>query len=363
MNLKTLYLDCGMGAAGDMLAAALLELLPEPEAFMAEMNALGIPCVTVSRSESVKCGIRGTRFSVSVNGMEEDGCEVHASVHGSGMEKIAELVAALPVSARVREDVLAVYRLIADAESRVHGCPVSQVHFHEVGAIDAVTDITAVCMLMEKLAPARVVVSPVCVGSGQVKCSHGILPVPAPATALLLHGMPFFGGDVAGEMCTPTGAALLRYFATDFGTMPVMRAGEIGYGLGSRDYGVANCVRAFHGGTEIGRDVVSELKCNLDDMTPEALGFVQGLLFENGALDVYTVQVGMKKSRPGIQLCCMCREEDTDGMIGILFKHTTTIGLRVSREERYVLNRSIDVVQTEYGPIRVKKAGLGGLEK
>lgn len=361
--MKTLYLDCGLGAAGDMIVAALLALIPEPDAFMAEMNALGIPGVTVSRSEITKSGIKGTRFSVTVNGKEEDGCGVSGPKSESSLNDIADLVAGLPVSARVREDMLAVYRLIADAESRVHGLPVSRIHFHEVGALDAITDIAAVCILMEKLAPARVVASPVCVGSGQITCRHGILPVPAPATAILLHGVPVFGGDVAGEMCTPTGAALLRHFATDYGTMPVMRIGAVGCGLGSRDYGALSCVRAFVGGTDMGRDVVSELKCNLDDMTPEAIGFVQGILFESGALDVYTVQVGMKKSRPGIQICCMCREEDTDTMVDIMFKYTTTIGLRVSREERFVLNRSTEVVQTEYGPIRVKKSGLGALEK
>lgn len=363
--MKTLYLDCGMGAAGDMLAAALLELLPEPNTFAAELNALAIPGVSVSRSEVVKHGIRGTRFSVSVNGAAEDACaghEDHDHEHRR-LGDIAGIIGTLPVSARVGADAAGVYRLIAEAESRVHGLPAGDVHFHEVGALDAVADIVAVCLLMEKLAPDRVVVSPVCVGSGQVTCRHGVLPVPAPATALLLLGIPTFGGELAGEMCTPTGAALLRHFATEFGAMPVMRPAAVGYGMGSRDYGAANCVRAFWGEDGAGEESVVELKCNLDDMTPEALGFAQERLFEAGALDVYTVQIGMKKSRPGIQLCCMCRAGDSGKLADILFRHTTTLGLRVSREARLTLDRSSAVVQTAYGPVRVKRAACGGAVK
>lgn len=371
--MKILYLDCAMGAAGDMLAGALLALLPEPDTFIAELNALGIPGVAVTRTESVKCGITGTRFLVTVNGEDEDDCSSRAHEHGpdhgcgghghSGMDEISALIGGLPVSCRVREDALGVYGLIAEAESRVHGCPVSQIHFHEVGALDAVADIVAVCLLMERLAPERVVVSPVCVGSGQIRCRHGVLPVPAPATALLLRGVPVFGGEVAGEMCTPTGAALLRRFASDFGTMPVMRAGTVGYGMGGRDYGAANCVRAFFGESGAGEERVAELTCNLDDMTPEAVAFAQELLLESGALDVCTIPIGMKKSRQGIQLCCMCREADRERMVDIIFKHTTTLGLRVSLEERVVMSRSSRTVQTEYGPVRIKRAERGGTVK
>jgi uncharacterized protein (TIGR00299 family) protein len=229
--------------------------------------------------------------------------------------------------------------------------------------MDAVADIVAVCMLMERLAPERTVISPVCVGSGQVKCRHGILPVPAPATALLLQGVPVFGGDVVGEMCTPTGAALIKRFASGFGTMPVMRVESIGYGMGGRDYGAANCVRAFLGETDDGKETVAELKCNLDDMTPEAICFVQELLFENGALDVYTIPIGMKKSRPGVLLCCMCREGDKDKLVDIMLKHTTTLGVRAAIEERFALARATGVVQTAYGPVRVKTASGRGIKK
>jgi len=273
--MKTLYIECAMGAAGDMLAAALLELLPDRAAFLEKMNGLGIPGVTVSGEKGVKCGVSGTHFSVRVAGVEEDEnlhSHHHDHVHGS-MEGIEEIVNRLPIPSMVKLDVLAVYNLIAEAESRVHGVSVQQIHFHEVGTMDAVADITAVCLLMREIRPDQVIVSPVSVGSGTVRCAHGILPVPAPATALLLEGMPIQAGNVQGELCTPTGAALLKYFADDFGSLPVMRVQKTGYGMGKKDFPQANCLRVMLGETSDQTDAIAELKCNIDDMTGEEIGF------------------------------------------------------------------------------------------
>ena len=302
--MKTLYIECAMGAAGDMLAAALLELLPDRAAFLAKMNGLGIPGVTVSGEKSVKCGVAGTHFSVKVAGIEEDEnlhSHHHDHVHGS-MEGIEEIVNRLPIPSMVKLDILAVYNLIAEAESRVHGVPVQQIHFHEVGAMDAVADITAVCLLMREIRPDQVIVSPVSVGSGTVRCAHGILPVPAPATALLLEGMPIHAGNVQGELCTPTGAALLKYFADDFGSLPVMRVQKTGYGMGKKDFPQANCLRVMLGETSEQTDAIAELKCNIDDMTGEEIGFAMEQLLSGGALDVFTTPIGMKKNRPGVLL-------------------------------------------------------------
>ena len=223
--MKTLYLDCGMGAAGDMLTAALLELLPDRDKVIGELNALGIPGVEMVCEKAQKCGIGGTHMSVRVHG-EEESEEMHDHAHThhhSGLHEIEHIVGALPLSGRIQKDILAVFGMIAEAESHVHGVPVTEIHFHEVGTMDAVADITAVCVLMDRLAPDQVIVSPVHVGSGQVKCAHGILPVPAPATAYILKDVPIYGGEIRGELCTPTGAALLKYFASRFGAMPVMR--------------------------------------------------------------------------------------------------------------------------------------------
>ena len=196
------------------------------------------------------------------------------------MADIRAHIAALPVPQRVRNNILAVYGRLAAAESEAHGRPVDQIHFHEVGTMDALADITAVCLLLERLAPEQIIVSPVHVGSGHVRCAHGILPVPAPATAILLRGVPIYGGHIAGELCTPTGAALLTQFAARFGDMPPMRVERIGYGMGRKDFPAANCVRALLGETEDSAEDVLELACNLDDMTPEAIGFALERLLE-----------------------------------------------------------------------------------
>ncbi len=388
--MKTLYLDCGMGAAGDMLAAALLELLPDPEPFMARLNALGIPGVRFSRERVEKCGIMGASVTVTVNGSEEPASlhehhhehehehhhdhehehhhththeHQHDHHHGS-LHEIEHIVEDhLPLPEKVRQDILAVYRLLAAAESHVHGVPVPEIHFHEVGTMDALADITAVCLLMAELAPEEVVASPVHVGSGQVRCAHGILPVPAPATAWLLQGIPAYGGQIQGELCTPTGAALLKYFVTRFDAMPVMKTGAIGYGMGKKDFERANCLRAMLGETAGLTDTVVELTCNLDDMTAEAAAFAAERLRESGALDVYTLPVGMKKNRTGLQLCVLCREADKETMIGLIFRHTSTLGIRETVMRRYVLDREIKTLQTPYGDVRYKISSGYGVKR
>lgn len=374
--MKTLYLDCSMGAAGDMLAAALLELLPDPDAFVAELNALAIPDVKFSRETSVKCGITGTHLQVTVHGEEEDAHDhhhahshdhhhdhahahhhdhAHSHHHHASLHDIEHIVRGhLSLPATVADNVMAVYHLIADAESKAHGKPVSEIHFHEVGTMDAIADITAVCLLMHRLAPDEIIVSPVHVGSGQVHCAHGILPVPAPATATILQDVPIYGGSIQGELCTPTGAALLKHFANSFGDMPVMRTSAIGYGMGQKDFPAANCVRALLGERSAASNDVIELCCNIDDMTGEAIGYAFDKLFAAGALDVYTIPIGMKKSRPGHLLHVICREADKDALVRALFAHTTTIGIRENRFRRYTLDRHIETIETADGPVRRK---------
>lgn len=349
--MRTLYLDCGMGAAGDMLTAALLELLPEPESFVAELNGLGIPGVVFSAEKCQKCGISGTHMAVKAHGQEEE--EAHPHTHGS-LHDIRAVVQALPIPTMVKLDILSIYEEIAQAESHVHGVPVNQIHFHEVGTLDAVADVTAVCLLLHRLNPEQILASPVHVGSGTVKCAHGILPVPAPATAYLLRGIPMYGGEISGELCTPTGAALLRHFVTEFGKMPPMRVESIGYGMGKKDFPRANCIRALLGETQEAGDEIAELRCNLDDMTGENIGFAMEALLAGGALDVFTTPIGMKKSRPGVLLTVLCRPAEQEKMAKLLFRHTTTLGVRVGLCSRFTLRRSEEVTQTPYGPVRRK---------
>lgn len=354
--MKTLYIDCGMGAAGDMLAAALSELLPDKEEFLRTMNSLGLPGVSVSLEKAVKCGITGTHFRVVVGG-EEEGHHHHHHSH-SGLGDIETMVASMPIPTMVKLDVLAVYQLIAQAESRVHGVAMKNIHFHEVGTLDALADITAVCLLMYQLKPDQVLASPVHVGSGSVRCAHGVLPVPAPATAELLRDIPIYGGEIAGELCTPTGAALLKHFVTKFSDMPPIRVQAMGYGMGKKDFERANCVRILLGETEEKPERFLSLQCNVDDMTGEAVGFALENLLELGALDAFTVPIGMKKSRPGILLSVLCWESDREKLVEALFRHTTTLGVREVLCDRHTLHREIQTVDTPFGTIH-KKVSTG----
>lgn len=364
--MKTLYLDCQMGAAGDMLAAALLELCPDKEEMLRRLNALGLPGVRYQAEKSVKCGILGTHLSVTVDGEEEgehhhDHHEHHHAHHG--LHDIRHIVSHLEIPEAVREDVMAVYDCIAQAESRVHGVAVEQIHFHEVGAMDAVADVTAVCLLMHALGNPKVAASPIHVGSGQVHCAHGVLPVPAPATALLLEGIPTYGGSIRGELCTPTGAALLRHFVSEFGPQPAMVVEKIGYGCGKKDFERPNCVRAMLGQSQDTQGDIWELACNLDDITGEEVGFAMERLLEAGALDVYTTAIGMKKNRPGVLLTCLCQEQQRDAMVKLLFLYTTTLGVRERPWSRRTLARTMETRDTEYGPVRVKTVSGFGVQR
>ncbi|MEG1275888.1 MAG: nickel pincer cofactor biosynthesis protein LarC [Ruthenibacterium sp.] len=422
--MSTLYLECNMGAAGDMLAAALYELCDDAQKaeFLRVMQGLHLPHVTVVPQSVKVCGVAATHMTVTVAGHEEAVCDAqepapahlkdsfaraqtghseprcadtaaqghahknppadipmvagaapahHHAAHGEP----AVLADALALPDAVRENVKAVYAQLADAESRVHGVPVTEVHFHEVGALDAVADIAAVCLLLYLLHPDAVIASPVATGSGTVQCAHGILPVPAPATALLLAGVPVWAGPEKGELCTPTGAALLRRFVTRFGPMPGMTVEKIGCGAGKKHFATANLLRAFWGtasapdGAPAAQDVpapeetVAELCCNLDDATGEELGFAVELLLRAGALDAFTAPIGMKKCRPGTLLTVLCRPAEAECMAALLLRHTPTLGVRRKDCVRYTLPRSMVAVETPYGVVHVKTATGCGQEK
>ena len=366
--MKTLYLDCGMGAAGDMIAAALLELMPDPDAALVRLNSFGIPGVEYVREKVVRGGIVGTRLSVKVHGHEEGeqhhGHDGHHHHEHHGLGDVLHLVGhhlALPEN--VKGEVEAVYRLLAEAEGRAHGRPVDEIHFHEVGALDAVADISAACWLLSELAPDEIVASPVHVGSGTVRCAHGVLPVPAPATAFLLEGIPSYSdGAVQGELCTPTGAALLRRFAKRFGPQPAMRVAAIGYGAGMKEFpDRANLLRATigEGAAAGGADDVLELTCNIDDMTGEEIAFACERLFAVGAKDVVTIPVGMKKGRPGVMIQALCSAGDRDALVSAIFRHTSTIGIRETRCRRHVLRRREETVPLADGTTVRRKVSEG----
>ena len=389
--MKTLYIECNMGAAGDMLLASLAELTGDVKACEDELNSLGIPDVTYKFEKSVKCGIEGTHAHVVVSGVEEDEHmhdhhheehhhehvhEEHAHTHEHGhehhehhhhhthMSDIGNIIGGLNVSDKVKADALAVYSLIAEAESKAHGKPVTDIHFHEVGTMDAVADIVGVCVLLEKISPDKIVVSPLATGFGQVKCAHGILPVPAPATASIIEGIPTYSGDVEGELLTPTGAALLKHFADTFGTRSVMAINKTGYGMGRKDFEKANMLRTFIGEEKSeDDDKVIEMSCNVDDMTGEEIGYATGVLLSSGALDVFTTPVYMKKNRPGILITCIVKPEDKEKFAKLIFEHTTTIGIRYTAMDRFRLSRREEKVMTKFGEVSVKVSEGFGVTK
>ena len=397
--MKTLYIECNMGAAGDMFLASLAELTGDVKACEDKLNSLGIPDVTYEFEKSVKCGIEGTHVHVAVHGVEEDEHmhdhhheehhhehthEEHAHTHEhehhdhdhhheheheehhhhhTHISDIENIINGLNVSAKVKSDALAVYGLIAEAESKAHGKPVTDIHFHEVGTMDAVADIVGVCYLLEQIGAGKIVVSPLATGFGSVRCAHGILPVPAPATASIIEGIPTYSGNIEGELLTPTGAALLKHFADSFGTRPVMAIEKTGYGMGRKDFAKANMLRTFLGEADNESDKVVEMKFNVDDMTGEEIGYATGVLMDNGALDVFTTAVYMKKNRPGILFTVLVKLEDKEKFAKLIFENTTTIGIRFNEMERFKLARREERVMTKYGEVSFKVSEGFGVSK
>lgn len=368
--MKTLFIECNMGAAGDMLMSALSEICPNSSRFIERLNNIGIPGIKVEKHSSVKCGITGTHIKVFVDGIEETE-EIHEHNHKNnhvhshmGIYEIENIINNLNVSDSIKKSAISVYKLIAEAESKAHGREVEHIHFHEVGTMDAVCDIVGFCMLIEEIGAEEIIVSSINVGKGQVKCAHGTLPVPAPATAYILKNVPIYSNEINGELCTPTGAALLKYFAKKFSNMPLMKIQKIGYGMGTKDFETVNCVRAILGETEDKNiDTVTELCFNIDDMTGEQIGYALGEITEAGALDIFTTAINMKKNRPAVMITCLCRETEKDNILNAIFKHTSTIGVRENICKRYILKKEKTELKTNYGKINAKKSTGYGTEK
>ena len=419
--MKRLFLDFQMGVAGDMLTATVLGLTDNPFRWVERLNAVGIPKVTYRLEPKEEGGLQGYHCTVAVNGHieGEDIISDHRDHHNYnqhnhdqqayGHERhdsqqhhkqdhyhlyphhshshhtlldVQQIINGLSLPDEVKRDALAVYRLIADAEAEVHGTDVNMIHFHEVGAYDAIADVVAVCYVLHHLAFDRIMVSPIHMGYGTVHCAHGTLNVPAPATMKLLQGLPCYTDyQVKGELCTPTGVALLRYFGTDFGPMPVMSIESVSYGFGTKLYNRPNCVRAFvdtitlkedkaehsveNSEQENARDVtdtvynadeIIEIQCNIDDMTAEEIGYAVEKLITSSALDVFTTSVMMKKQRPGTMITVLCHEEHRAEIEQLLLKHTTTLGLRFQKKERHILHRESGSIAHKGQVIRYKKA-------
>jgi hypothetical protein len=361
-----------MGVAGDMLMAALYELLPEAgkKEFLKTMNHLLDNDIAVTPVAATSCGIGGTHMQVEVLHTQEKYAENHSEsavaahdyndhAHYTYASILAQ-IDQLPLPDSVKADAAAVYRLIGEAEAAVHGCELSQIHFHEVGSLDAIADVAGCCLLFSMLQPDAIYASPIHVGNGTVRCAHGVLPVPAPATVHILKDVPYYTGEIASELCTPTGAAVLKHFAAKFIPMPVMTVSAVGTGLGAKEFPVANCVRIFLGEASQASaapddgDLILELSCNLDDMTGEELGFAMEVLFDAGAYEVFYESIYMKKNRPGIFLHCFCSPSDRERFTKLIFQHTSTRGIRYHSFSRAKLTARFEEISTEYGTVRKK---------
>ncbi|KAA0019649.1 nickel pincer cofactor biosynthesis protein LarC [Salinicola corii] len=375
--MKTLHIDCTFGIAGDMLLAALVDLGADLEGIAASLRRLPIDPFTLETRPVDRCGIRARLLDIALEpaGGVHPHDHGHEHVHGHAGHPlrragdILTMVADADLPPRVRRRATAIFTAIAQAEGRIHGIDPAEVHLHEVGAMDSIIDILGVCLALEALDIDTITATPVPVGYGVVTMVHGRFPIPAPATLELLKGVPLSDFDAPGELTTPTGAAFLGVLVERFGGLPAGRPLRIGYGAGNRDSAHPNVLRSVLFEAERSsttahddepRESIAVLECQLDDVTGEQLGHLMGLLLEAGALDVFYTPVTMKKSRPGTLITVLAPWPRADAQERLLLLHTSTFGVRRHESSRRILDRRIEVVETEWGEVRVKIGSLDG---
>jgi len=352
--MKTLYFDCFAGASGDMILGAAVAAGVDPDTLREQLSLLNVEGFKIDFEITDRSGLSATYARVVTTDQKK-----HR--HLSDIRRIIE---ASGVSNAVKELSIRIFTRLAEAEARVHNEPIEKVHFHEVGALDAIVDVVGAAICFDLLKIDRFVSSPLHVGSGMIEMAHGRFPVPPPAVAELLRGVPFYSGDIKGELLTPTGAAIITTVCQEYGAIPRIKTDRTGYGAGTRQYdNFPNVLRVLIGETEVD-DAASErlwmIETNLDDMSPQIVGHVMDRVFELGALDCYFTPVQMKKNRPGVLLSVLCKPEDKEAVMQLLFTETTTLGVRSYEVERRALRRSVVQVETQYGPIGVKVAHLNG---
>lgn len=354
--MKVAYLDCFSGIAGDMLVGALLDAGLDFETLKVEIAKLGLKEVELSAEKCTRKGITGTDFKVAVG---------HDHHHRS-LTTIEKIINESTLDAPVKETAIAIFRRLGAAEAGVHGVDIEKVHFHEVGALDAIVDIVGAAIGFHALGIEKVFCSAVNVGSGTVKAAHGVMPVPAPATATLLSGVPTYVDGPAMELTTPTGAAVAVTMAESFGSMPAMAVSSIGYGAGDNDLkDRANLLRVLIGemATATESTEVWVIEANIDDMSPQIAGYARERLLDAGALDVTLTPVFMKKDRPGFTLSVIASPDHREKLADLMFAETTTLGVRMYSAQRRCLDRTWETVSTPYGEVRVKVASQNGVVK
>jgi uncharacterized protein (TIGR00299 family) protein len=358
--MKRAYLDCSSGISGDMFLAALLDAGVDARRLLRELKKMRLGFYEFKLTRAVRGNLVGARVDIRIPAQQPP----------RKLGDIEEMMGKTELAETVKEKALKIFRRLAEAEGKLHNLPPGEVHFHEVGAVDAIIDIVGACLGLELLEVSELVCSPLNVGGGRVEAEHGSLPVPAPATAELLKEIPIYSTGIEGELVTPTGAAIVSTLAASFGPMPAMKVERIGYGAGEKDIpGQANVTRLFVGeSVEVvkaqpgaaGDELVSVIEANLDDMSPQLYGYFVEQALAAGALDVTCSAVQMKKNRPGLLVTVLCAPESSDALAELLFEQTTTIGLRIYEARRKVLEREFVSVETPFGEVRVKVAKREG---
>jgi uncharacterized protein (TIGR00299 family) protein len=381
--MRIAYLECFSGMSGDMFLGALVDAGVSPAVLEETVAALGVGA-KLEISGVVRSGISATKVDVRVDAEKDLPREeflvqqqtnvaptphqhAHEHSHGRGLIEIRELIAKASISDSAKRTAIAIFEALGAAESKIHTTPIESIHFHEVGAVDAIVDIVCAVVGAEALGVDEIICSPLNVGGGSVKCAHGTFPVPAPATVELLKEAPVYSSDIQAELVTPTGAAIVKTLARRFSSFPEMKIEKSGYGAGSRDFpGHPNVVRLTIGeaastlAAETASDTVTVLEANFDDLNPQVFGYVIGRLFEEGALDAFGMPVQMKKNRPGTLLTVLCKPEDANKLTQLIFTETTTLGVRRRQEARQTLARRWESVRTEWGEVRIKIASTNG---
>jgi uncharacterized protein (TIGR00299 family) protein len=350
--MTTLYFDCFAGASGDMILGAMVAAGVDPEFLRRQLSLLPVTGFSVSFETVDRSGLSATYARVET---------AHEHSHRS-LADIKDIIHGSDLSDAVKERAVQIFTRLAEAEARVHNEPIDHVHFHEVGALDAIVDVVGAAICFEALQIERFVCSPLHVGSGMVKMAHGHFPIPPPAVAELLKGVPFYATEIKGELLTPTGAAIITTVCSEYGPIPEMKTAATGYGAGTREYqDFPNVLRVMLGETASALDErLWMLETNLDDASPQIIGHVMERVLELGALDCFFTPVQMKKNRPGVLLSVLCGREEKEAVMKLLFTETTTLGVRSYEVTRRALERSVVTVETQYGPIDVKVAHLEG---
>ena len=382
--MRIAYLDCFSGVSGDMFLGALVDAGVSPELLAETVAALDIGA-RLEISRVVRGGISVTKVDVYANGEKDLPREAfwqqqghdHAHKHsrGRGLNEIRRIIEKAPISSDAKRTAIKIFETLGEAEAEIHNTSVEQVHFHEVGAVDALVDIVCAAVGAESLAVEEWVCSPLNLGGGTVKCAHGTLPVPAPATLKLLRDAPVYSSGPQVELVTPTGAAIVKTLSGRFAPFPAMKIEKAGYGAGTRDFPEhPNLLRLTIGearpadvaspspstSPNESNDRITVLEANLDDLSPQVLGYAMERLLAEGALDVFSVPVQMKKSRPGALLTVLAKMEDANRLTKLIFAETTTLGVRSREEWRQTLSRRWENVNTTWGPVRIKVASMNG---